>query len=56
MFTGDEINSTKEFQFALSRLENIVGKKENAGCQYFLLFPLCFQKLFFSMSLQDMIM
>ena len=26
--------------------ENIVGKEENAGCQHFLLFPQCFQKLF----------
>ena len=26
------------------RLENIVGKGENAGYQHFLLFPLCFQK------------
>ena len=26
------------------RVENIVGKGENAGCQHFLLFPQCFQK------------
>ena len=25
------------------RVENIVGKGENAGYQYFLLFPQCFQ-------------
>ena len=30
------------------RVENIVGKGENAGDQYFLLFPQCFQKLSFS--------
>ena len=29
-------------------LENIVGKGENAGNHYFLLFPQCFQNLFFS--------
>ena len=28
----------------LDRVENIVGKGENAGYQYFLLFPQCFQK------------
>ena len=26
------------------RVENIVGKGENAGYQHFLLFPECFQK------------
>ena len=26
------------------RVENIVGKGENAGYQHFLLFPQCFQK------------
>ena len=29
------------------RVENIVGKGENAGYQHFLLFPQCFQKLSF---------
>ena len=28
----------------LDRVENIVGKGENAGYQHFLLFPQCFQK------------
>ena len=28
----------------LGRVENIVGKGENAGNQHFLLFPKCFQK------------
>ena len=32
----------------MGRVENIVGKEENAGNQHFLLFPQCFQK--FSMS------
>ena len=27
------------------RVENILGKGENAGYQHFLLFPQCFQKL-----------
>ena len=34
-----------------NRIENIVGKGENAG-YHFLLFPLCFQKASFSGSLK----
>ena len=30
------------------RIENIVGKGENAGYQHFLYFPRCFQKGFYS--------
>ena len=30
------------------RIENIVGKGENAGYQHFLLFPQCLQKASFS--------
>ena len=33
--------------YDFDRVENIVGKRENAGYQHFLLFPQCFQKLFF---------
>ena len=33
--------------FVLDRVENIVGKGENAGYQHFLLFPQCFQKASF---------
>ena len=33
------------------RVENTVGKRENAGYQHFLLFPQCFQKVSFSVSL-----
>ena len=32
----------KKLKFVLGRVENIVGKGENAGYQYFLLFPRCF--------------
>ena len=31
-------------KFVLDKIENIVGKEENAGYQHFLLFPHCFQK------------
>ena len=30
------------------KVENIVGKEENVGCQHFLLFPKCSQKAFAS--------
>ena len=30
--------------YILDKVENIVGKGENAGFQHFLLFPHCFQK------------
>ena len=45
-----KINTIKEFEFALGRIGNIVGKGENAGYQHFLLFPQCFQKATFSVS------
>ena len=34
--------------FVLDRVENIVGKGENANFQHFLLFSQCFQKLFYT--------
>ena len=37
-------NVTPVTNFVLRRVENIVGKGENAGYQHFLLFPQCFQK------------
>ena len=42
--------------FIFDRVENIVGKGENADYQHFLLFPRCFQKAFFSGSLKLVIM
>ena len=48
VFAEDNINVNKKFQFVLGRVENIVGKGENAGYQHFLLFPQCFQKASFS--------
>ena len=43
-------NMVKMKTFAFDRVENIVGKGENAGNQHFLLFPQCFQKPTFSGS------
>ena len=37
------------------RIENILGKGENAGNQHFLLFPQCSEKAFFSDSSKGVI-
>ena len=44
VFADDKIRVTKKLKFVDGRLENIVGKRENAERQHFLLFPQCFQK------------
>ena len=44
VFADDKIRVTKKLKFVVGRLENIVGKRENAERQHFLLFPHCFQK------------
>ena len=54
-FADNKINVTQKQKFALRRLENIVGKRENAGYQHLLLFPQCFQKTIFSGSLKVII-
>ena len=41
-FADDNFNLVLTVQFFLDRVENIVRKGENAGDQYFLLFPECF--------------
>ena len=46
-FVDNKINVAKKLKFVLQRLENIVGKGENAGNQHFLLFPQCFSSLLF---------
>ena len=50
-FADDKINVTQKMKIKLGRVENIVGKGENAGHQHFLLFPQCFQKVSYSGSL-----
>ena len=42
-FAEGKINLTEKLKFAFGRVENIVGKGENAGYQHFLLFPQFFQ-------------
>ena len=39
-------------EISFEKVENIVGKGENAGYQHFLLLPHCFQKAYFSRSLK----
>ena len=46
-FADNKMNVAKMMIFSSERVENIVGKGENAGYQHFLLFPQCFQKAFF---------
>ena len=41
---------TQNFRLIFERVENIVGKGENAGNQHFFLFPPCFQKPFSGLS------
>ena len=48
----DKFNLTQKLNFDLGRVENIVGKGENAGYQHFLLCPQCFQRFYFSGSLK----
>ena len=48
----DKIDVTEMMMSLSDRVENIVGKEENAGYQHFLLFPQCFLKPSFSRSLK----
>ena len=41
---ADKINVNEKLKFDMGRVENIVGKGEDAGYQHFLLFPQSFQK------------
>ena len=46
-FADASINVVKKLKFVYGRVENVVGKGENAGYQYFPLFHnVCFQKSF----------
>ena len=51
-FADNNLNVNRKLKFAFGRVENIVGKGENAGYQHFLLFPQCFQKAFLLGSLK----
>ena len=47
-FAEDVINVTEKLKYLLGRVDNIVGKREDASYQHFLLFPQCFQNASFS--------
>ena len=51
-FADIKLNVAKITISVFDKVENIVGKGENASCQHFLLFPQCFQKASFSRSLK----
>ena len=46
-FADDKSKVIQMAKFVLDKVENIVGKEENAGYQLFLLFPKCFPNPFF---------
>ena len=46
-FADNKIIVIQKLKFVLGRVENILGKIENAGYQHFLLCPQCFQELSF---------
>ena len=43
LFADDKTHKNEKLKFCFGRVENIVGKGENAGFQHFLLLPQCFQ-------------
>ena len=46
--TSNAMQNIKNIKLVFHRIENIVGKGENAGYHHFLLYPQCFQKARFS--------
>ena len=51
-FADNKINVAENLKFVLERVENTVGKGDNAGYHHFLLFLQCFQKPSLSGSLK----
>ena len=43
-FADDKLNDARMIISLVDRVENTVGKRENAGYHHFLLFPECFPK------------
>ena len=41
-FADDKLNVTQNIKVVFHRIENNIGKKEDAGYKHFLLFPQCF--------------
>ena len=38
-FAGNKLNATQNVKVVFHKIENIVGKEENAGYQHFVIFP-----------------
>ena len=53
-FAENKILENQKLKFMSRRVENIVGKRENAGNRHFCLFPQSFQKLSFPEVLKDL--
>ena len=51
-FADNKLDLIEKLKFVLGRVENVVGKGENAGFQHFLLFPQCFKYDSFTRSLK----
>ena len=43
VFADDKLNINEKLKFCFGKVENIMGKGENAGYKHFLFFPQCFQ-------------
>ena len=54
-FTVDKMNKAQTVTAIFDKVENIVGKGENAGYQHYLLFPQCFQRASYTGSLEVVI-
>ena len=52
-FADDKFIVTQKVKFPCYRVENIVGKGENADYHHFLLFPQCFQKVYSLVKSRD---
>ena len=52
-FADEKINVAQKSKYVLGRVENIVGKGENAGNQHFLLFPCVLKRFFIQGSLKS---
>ena len=52
-FADDKINVTEKLKFVSGRVENILGKGENADYHHFSPFPTMFSKGFFYMAVKN---
>ena len=52
-FADDNLNVNQKLEFVLGKVENIVGKGENAGYQHFLFFPEWFSKGYFLRAIKS---